>query len=453
MLDGGGGFLSGLSGEQLVRVRRPDGSAVPRDLYLRSGFFTVPGMDRWQLGALELGAPSRLDGHVLREPLPGEALYELEIERFAGARQFVFVPPGTCEVAGLRDLSVDPAREWIRQRHDRGAATYMVAHHDLPPPGPELLLDPRARRLGLLALPAELDRAAFETLLTDWRVGTDAVPAMTNVALGLARHCRYDRIEPSGPHRHALANFLFADGDRRGYCMHFASAAALLLRLRGIPCRIGVGLFGGAPDGAEPAARLYGSQHAHAWVEVPFQGRGYVVYDPTPPAERGRSTPARLDPTRDEDLARAAARPESDDPWRALLDLAMQPWLLILALALALAASMWSARTVQPVPHARAPVDRSARRLLARLLQALAAAGHPRARGQTLETFAAELARRQCLRPEVDAAFAAYQQVRFGGRPFDSAREVALRAGVESALAGTVDLRADPRSARQGAPT
>ncbi|MBL8752348.1 MAG: transglutaminase domain-containing protein, partial [Planctomycetes bacterium] len=115
---------------------------------------------------------------------------------------------------------------------------------------------------------------------------------MERIEAGLQQHCRYDRREPSGPFANALENFLFATTDRHGYCMHFASAAAMLLRLRGIPCRIAVGVHGGEPEPTEPGTRRYTSEHAHAWVEVPFAGRGFEVFDPTPAAERGHRAPA-----------------------------------------------------------------------------------------------------------------------------------------------------------------
>lgn len=433
VLDGRRGVLAELTGEQLVRVRDPAGSPVPADLYLRSGFFTVPGLDRWELGPLDLVPASRPDGHALRPPLPGVPLRELEIERFAGARDFVFVPPGACEVEDLQALFVDPAREWIRQRTERPARHYLVVHQPPPPLPPDPALDPRARRHGLLTLPRDLDRGRCEALLAAWQVGAEPLAAFARIADGLARHCRYDRIEPIGPFAHALENFLFADGDRRGYCMHFASATALLLRLRGIPCRIGVGLFGGDADRREAGARVFGSQHAHAWVEIPVAGRGYVVLDPTPPAERGQRTPTRPDPGEAADAA-PATPPAAAAPLAALADLVLQPWVLALALLTALLVAVWPRPALAAAAPAAPAPARSARRLLARLLQALAAAGHARARGQTLEELAGALARRRRLAPELAAAFAAYQQVRFGGRPFDDERERLLQQGLAAAL-------------------
>ncbi len=430
VLDGGRGVLSEMHGEQLVRVRAEAGASVPTDLYLRSGFFTVPGLDRWQLGTLEQTQAPSTEALAWRKPLPRVATTWLELERFAGARNFVFVPPGTYEIRGLDGLVVDAAREWLRQQEGRPQSVYEVAWQRPEALPAQTRIDARAGR-DLLTLPADLERGPFEKLLDEWQVGDQPQDAMHRIAAGLAQRCRYDRIEPFGPHQHAILNFLFADGDRRGYCMHFASAAALMLRLRGVACRIGVGLYGGDADREEPGARIYGSQHAHAWVEVPCLGRGYVVFDPTPPAERGRRTPSRLDTTPIGQDAPLAAGQGS--PLAGFLDFLMQPWLLAVVLLLALASALWPTGAPQPPRILTPPSAKNARRLLVRLMRALAAAGHLRNRGQTLESFARDLSRRDRLPPEVSAAFTAYQEVRFGGRVFDSNRERVLLGGLTAA--------------------
>jgi hypothetical protein len=433
LLDGTRGVLSELTGEQLVHVRRADGRPLARDLYLRSGFFTVPGLDRWQHGVLTLLPPSKNDHHLLHTPMRGVPLQQLELERFSGARNFVFVPPASCAIHGLLDLVVDPLREWVRQQPGRDTGPYLVDFQVLPPLAARDRVVDGGRALGLLQLPRDLETRRYEDLLERWDVGRDVHTAMARIADGLARHCRYDRIGPAGPWSNDLDNFLFAEGDRRGYCMHFASAAALLLRLRGIPCRIGVGLYGGDADAGADGSRIFGSQHAHAWVEIPFVDRGYVVFDPTPPAERGQRMPSRLDTSGDDERTPQADPAAARDVLAGWIELLTQPWLLAALLVVALLASMWPRRALPPATAATPAVARSARRLLGKLLQALAAAGHARTRGQTLELFARSLTARQQLLPEVHAAFAAYQQVRFGGRPFDAAREQALRAGLEAA--------------------
>lgn len=432
---GSGGALLDLAGEQLVRVRNTSGRPLPDNLYLRSGFFAVAALDRWQTGPLEPLVNDAATRHPLRPEFTGLPVHEFELDRQAGARNFVFAPPSTCEVSGIDHLLVDPMREWLRQDGAHGARPYRVRWQPLPAPRRGDAIMRQGPAADLLALPPELDRERCQELLVRWGVPAEPVAAMERIAAGLAGHCRYDRREPGGPFPTALENFLFAAGDRRGYCMHFAAAAALLLRLRGVPCRIGVGLYGGNAVGADASARDFGSQHAHAWVEVPFVGRGYVVFDPTPPAERGRGAPQAMPAPAEDAAPRQPAGSWSEDLAEALAALAQQPWLPA-SMLLALLAWGVATRRARPPGRLAAPAtQRAARQLLAQLLQALAAAGHPRRGGETLERL---LQRIEAVRPlpaAVHASFVAYQQVRFGGRPFDAEREQALRTGIAAAQA------------------
>lgn len=431
VLDGSGGLLEGLAGEQLVRAHDPNGGDVPPSLYLRCGFFAEPSMDRWLIGTLATGPASHPTGHVLRRPVPRAPLRELEIERYAGAQQFVFLPADACIVDGLEDLVVDPVREWIRPRVPN-EDVYRVTWQELPSPSSGSGLDPRARDLGLFRLPRGMDQDAFVALLERWGAAKEPVQAMATIADGLARHCRYQRMAPVGPFRHAIENFLFADEDRHGFCMHFATAAALMLRLLQIPCRIGVGLYGGGADPADPKARIYGSQHAHAWVEVPFADRGYVIFDPTPPALRGRGFVPDTSSAEFVDRTAAVGGGALEPALRSVAEALQAPWLWALVVLVALTVAMLPRRRAEAPTPSAPPVARQARRLLLRLLRALADAGDVRARGQTLESFARDLAARERLLPEVESAFLAYQEVRFGGRSFDAARSATIERAVRA---------------------
>ncbi|SEP02347.1 transglutaminase family protein [Paenibacillus sp. OV219] len=79
-------------------------------------------------------------------------------------------------------------------------------------------------------------------------------------------------------------DFLF--NQREGYCVHFASAMAVMLRTQGIPARYVKGFAPGEPaEGlAAGGAGLYTvrASDAHAWVEVFFPGVGWVAFEPTP---------------------------------------------------------------------------------------------------------------------------------------------------------------------------
>ena len=84
-----------------------------------------------------------------------------------------------------------------------------------------------------------------------------------------------------------LADFL---NQKSGYCIHFASAMAVMARLEGIPSRIAVGYAPGRPTGATVAVSGQGplpefevdARDAHAWPELYFQGVGWVAFEPTP---------------------------------------------------------------------------------------------------------------------------------------------------------------------------
>lgn len=74
----------------------------------------------------------------------------------------------------------------------------------------------------------------------------------------------------------------FAEKAGKGYCVHFASTAAVLLRAAGLPSRYVTGymvqLQAGVPT------EVYG-KNAHAWVECFVEGVGWVPVEATPGVE------------------------------------------------------------------------------------------------------------------------------------------------------------------------
>lgn len=86
----------------------------------------------------------------------------------------------------------------------------------------------------------------------------------------------------------ALRDFLFET--QVGYCEYYATAMAVMLRAADIPARVAVGFLPGrvttpAPEEGEPATFTVSTSDAHAWVEVFFEGYGWVQMDPTPRSE------------------------------------------------------------------------------------------------------------------------------------------------------------------------
>ena len=81
--------------------------------------------------------------------------------------------------------------------------------------------------------------------------------------------------------RYPLNAFMFRDGF--GYCQQFSGAMAVMLRMVGIPARVAAGFAPGSfnRDTSEYRVR---DLDAHSWVEVYFNGIGWVTFDPTPAA-------------------------------------------------------------------------------------------------------------------------------------------------------------------------
>lgn len=75
-----------------------------------------------------------------------------------------------------------------------------------------------------------------------------------------------------------LAAFLFET--RAGYCEHYASAFATLMRAAGVPSRVITGYQGGEWNAAG-GFLLVRQSDAHAWTEVHFPGEGWTRIDPT----------------------------------------------------------------------------------------------------------------------------------------------------------------------------
>lgn len=428
----GGGTLSSLRGERLVEVSAV-GGAVPDDLYLRSGFFDVPSLDNWHISSFQAEhRDTSQRGWSIRRPLPRLPVQQLAIERLASGRDLVFVPAGICALQGLEDLDGSVQHEWFRQSSGSATQPYQVTYQDLRQALHGRAPDEHWRQRGLTRVAGDFDRSLLLPLLQQTvaqNLDTSAVPAA--IAGMLWQRCHYSLLEPTGPYGHALLDFLFSC--HAGYCMHFASAAAIMLRLADIPCRIGVGLYGGDSDG-DPTHRVYGSQHAHAWVEIPYEGLGWVVFDPTPPAQRGHRLPQEDRARPRPPVADGDDQPTAPSIGARVAEVLAQPLPWLLALLLAMLSTLAPSRRRRPAATALPDRARTARRWLLRIQKELAARGAPRGPQQTLEEYATQLQRRCGALPALQLAFAAYQQVRFGGRALDAEREAALRRGLESAL-------------------
>jgi transglutaminase-like putative cysteine protease len=134
---------------------------------------------------------------------------------------------------------------------------------------------------------------------------------------------------PLGPD--AVDDFLF--GTRSGFCGHYASAFAVLMRGAGIPARVVTGYFGGSFN-RYADYWIVRQSDAHAWVEIWSDARGWQRVDPT----------AAIDPRRiDRGLQdQQAALSGSDIDLREAV-----PWLTDLRLRIDALRQAWRERVLR----------------------------------------------------------------------------------------------------------
>lgn len=108
----------------------------------------------------------------------------------------------------------------------------------------------------------------------------------------------------------------FLTENKMGYCMHFATAATLMLRSLGVPARyvegyIAVpGNFRGTGDGFEAVVR---DHQAHAWTEVYLDGFGWVPVEMTPAYYDEANINAELDGNAAQNGADETIAPQETD--------------------------------------------------------------------------------------------------------------------------------------------
>ncbi len=232
---------------------------------------------------------------------------------------------------------------------------------------------------------------------------------------------------------------------QRGYCLHYASTMAILLRAANpdnpIPTRLIQGFLPGTRSGGVETVQ---AQNAHAWVEVYFPGYGWISFDPTgggvgrpsvipagPAVEAAAPTPAvsRLpeqpDPTRllNGDTPAGEVIPTPDGaPVDRMVLIVLAVLLAVVVIGLAIAAWMRGPRT-EVSPDAA----------WATMLKAASRFGFGPRPTQTVYEYAGTLAElvpiaREDLQTVADAKVETqYARVHLGGARLDAVRDATRR--------------------------
>jgi transglutaminase-like putative cysteine protease len=269
------GSLSSLALSDAVAFRVRFESATPRqkDLYWR-------GPVMWDFDGRTWSSPPFFYSTRKIEATGDPVSYEITIEPHHKRWLFALdlparVPPRAVASIDYLLYSVEPVNTRLRYE----MTSYLNAGFGQ--------VENRYSMHRALQLPAGSNPRALELGRSLRRQHADG-GAIVNEMLGLFRYQNfYYTLEPPLLGEHPVDEFLFST--RSGFCEHYASAFAVVMRAAGIPTRIVTGYQGGEIN-------LLGNYlivrqaDAHAWTEVWLEDRGWVRIDPT-----SAVSPARVD--------------------------------------------------------------------------------------------------------------------------------------------------------------
>lgn len=142
-----------------------------------------------------------------------------------------------------------------------------------------------------LALP-EVTSSGAQALLASLSLGASATEKAETIGVYVRTSARYDLNPPSMPSGAADFALWFLEEADSGYCVHFATAAVVLLRAAGVEARYVTGYQVRAQQEQTVTAT---GENAHAWAEYYEPALGvWLVLDATPSAGNPQETPQPL---------------------------------------------------------------------------------------------------------------------------------------------------------------
>jgi len=296
---------------RVLRIETLEGLPPPRgESYWRGLAFDHFDGERWSItpprrslvaGSPEMGVslgsrPHEVDlvQRIVREPVSAGVVFGAgEVRGLAGTLRRL----ERDENGGLYapDQAEDRVRYEVRSLRREWSDAELRGRAAIPPRGSG------ARFLQLPPLAPELRALAEQSA---GGAGSDAerVRAVERFLLERGRYQDTPPLPPPGAPRSPVEAFLL--GELAGHCEYFASGMVVLLRSLSLPARLVNGFAGGRENRIGDFLELSRSD-AHAWVEVHYEGVGWVRYDPTPADLRARPLPASSLSERARELASA----------------------------------------------------------------------------------------------------------------------------------------------------
>ena len=185
-----------------------------------------------------------------------------------------WAPSGSFRTRGGELIAVDRALGEVRRTSTR--FSYQLRSDIRARVAPALL--PREVLERDLYLPPGRAPRARAYALAERAKAADSLGYIERILGAFARDGYAYTLEPAPLGEEPVDEFLFQT--REGFCEHYASAFAVLMRAAGIPTRVVIGYQGGELNGYG-GYLLVRQSSAHAWNEVWLPGRGWMRVDPT----------------------------------------------------------------------------------------------------------------------------------------------------------------------------
>jgi len=106
----------------------------------------------------------------------------------------------------------------------------------------------------------------------------------------------------------------FLEESKKGYCIHFTTAAVLMLRALDVPARFTTGYVVSVPAGNAGTTTTLTDSNAHAWVEVFYEDIGWVYLEVTPPSSGNTYVPRQRPHTPDTVITSTPPPSETPEP-------------------------------------------------------------------------------------------------------------------------------------------
>jgi transglutaminase-like putative cysteine protease len=270
-----------------------------QQLYLRTGSYSIYDGQSWSKLKIPVEEPSRT-----QEPNAGEALRFLALEPQQAPASSLRITVLT-EYYTLLPFTLNTRAIYLPSEQIEGISGNFEEGYRLAAPlrsgqsiylrfgqtgsqgGAPVQALSAAEANRYLQLPGSISPELRELAISLADAAGDPRSALRNIERYLARNYTYNlEAERTPPGADFVETFLFQN--KEGYCVHFASAFAVLARLNRIPVRYATGYLAYVPGGSfpfegtgEPGRDVVTGLSAHAWPEVWLEDRGWVAWEAT----------------------------------------------------------------------------------------------------------------------------------------------------------------------------